>query len=86
MSSQTPNENKTYVYGSTEIKLTGRTAVRKIERKSRRSGGTTERSDTVYEITPANPDMGSWTRWVRIEELYEIEKEEGEESSGSKVS
>lgn len=81
------SSNKTYVYGSTEIKLTGRTAVRKIQRKSRRSGGTTERSDIVYEITPANPDMGTWTRWVRIEELYEIEKQEkGEESDESEVS
>jgi hypothetical protein len=40
-----------------------------------RSGRTLKRIDILYEITPTNEEDGSWKKWVRIEELYEIVNE-----------
>jgi hypothetical protein len=63
------DESKTYVYTNTEVKLTGRTANK--EMKSARKG----KEPTVHvlhEITPADPENGSWKKWVRLGELFEI--------------
>jgi len=51
-----------------EVVLTGKTAKREI-------GGTGRaavRVDMIYEITPANKDDGSWKKWVRMTDLYEV--------------
>lgn len=56
-----------YVHEGKEVVLTGRKAQKKL-----RSG----KSDEVVEIKPANPEDGSFTKWVRMGELFEIVKEE----------
>lgn len=60
---------KRYVYENVEVKLTGRVAQRKL-----RSG----KSDTKYEITPANQKDGTWQKWVRLQELFEVQETNGE--------
>lgn len=66
--------SETYVYNGTEVVLTGRTAKRTIAMKSPRGKVTHEpRIDTIHEITPADNEFGSWKKWIRIEELYEIQ-------------
>lgn len=60
--------NTTYVHGGIEVTLTGKTATRKIPARGRAP----ERADTLYEITPADKESGSWTKWVRKDELYII--------------
>jgi len=59
------NVTKTYVYESIEVKLTGRSAIRTLKNK---------KVDTRVEITPASSEEGSWKKWVRQLELYEISK------------
>lgn len=51
-----------YIFNNVEVVLTGRTAKRQLKRKV----------DILHEIKPADPENGSWTKWVRIVELYEI--------------
>ena len=59
--------NKRYVFNNTEIKLTGRTAEKKLRR----------RTDILHEIVPADgSDM--WREWVRLTDLYEIKKDDEE--------
>ena len=55
-----------YMYNKTEVVLTGRRA-----KKSSRRGG---RETVLYEVTPKDQSNGSWTEWVQLSELYEIEK------------
>lgn len=62
---------KTFVYLETEVKLTGRTAKRDVGKPSRRN--TTPQKQVVHEITPADSENGSWVKWVRLAELFEIE-------------
>ncbi len=64
-----PAQMTKYVYEGTEVVLTGRKATRKIEGRGRVSG----RVDTKHEVQPADPEMGSWKKWVRLEDLYEIQ-------------
>lgn len=63
------SEPTRYVYNGSEVKLTGQTAERKLAGGRR---GRSERVDTIYEITPANDEDGSWKKWVHLRELYEI--------------
>jgi len=65
-----------YVFHEFTVVLTGRLAKRNIETKSRRAKE--PKIDVKYEITPANPTNGSWTKWVRMEDLYEILHDGGE--------
>ncbi len=57
------SDEQTYVYDNIEVVMTGRTAT-----KSLRSG----RVETLYEISPKLTVVGSWKKWVRIEDLYEV--------------
>jgi len=57
----------TYVYEQTEVVKTGRKATRSL-----RSG----KIDTKWEITPANPTVGGWKKWVDDSELLTVEVEE----------
>lgn len=54
---------KTYVYDNVEVKKTGRTA-----EKALRSG----KVDYLVEITPVDSLDGSWKKWVRDTELFEV--------------
>jgi len=58
------DSNKVYVYGELEVTLTGRTAIRELSRGKKHE---------LHEITPADPELGSWKKWVPIKELYEIQ-------------
>ncbi|MGI0076386.1 MAG: hypothetical protein ACREAU_03155 [Nitrosopumilaceae archaeon] len=73
MEEETPI-NKKYIYGYGEVILTGRTAVRpRDEDRPQRANRTkTSTSDALYEIIPANPIDGTWKKWVKITDLYEI--------------
>ncbi|MCK9369776.1 hypothetical protein M0R04_07720 [Candidatus Dojkabacteria bacterium] len=57
---------KTWVYDNTEIKRTKRTASKKLP-----SG----KVDLLVEITPLHQITGSWHKWVRESDLYEIDGE-----------
>ena len=59
--------DKTYVYNGTEVIMTGRTASKKI--RGRGEG----RLITLHEIKPSNEDDGSWKKWVKESELYEVD-------------
>jgi hypothetical protein len=52
-----------YVYDGTEIKRTGKQA-----QKTLSSG----KIDTLVEITPIHTFNGSWKKWVRESELYQV--------------
>ena len=54
---------QTYVYENVEVKKTGRTA-----QKTLKSGSV----DQLVEITPVDPMVGSWKKWVRDAELFEV--------------
>lgn len=54
---------KTYVLDNVEVRKTGRTAERKLK-----SG----KVDHLLEVTPVNEHVGSWKKWVREEELFEV--------------
>lgn len=66
--------NKKYVYQELEVVLTGRVAKKEGKRTSRRT--TAPKIDIKYEIKPADDEAGTWTKWVHLEELYEIEADD----------
>ena len=55
-------DRKTYVWEGTEVVLTGRKSIKK---------GKT-RVFELHEITPNDPELGSFKKWVRMIDLYEI--------------
>ena len=55
---------KTYLLDDIEVVFTGRTAKRTLKNG---------RIDERFEVKPSNAELGSWTKWVRITDLYEIE-------------
>lgn len=57
-------DQTTYVYGENEVKKTGRTAKKAV------AGG---KFLIVEEITPANPDDGTWKKWIQPSVLFEID-------------
>lgn len=57
---------KTYVHEGTEVKLTGRTAIRNIG-----AGRPVARQLTLVEITPVDESF-DWKKWVSQEQLYEV--------------
>lgn len=64
---------KTFVFDNTEVKMTGRTADKQLPATRRNKSNSTEPSvTTLHEITPADPLNGSWKKWVRIVQLFEI--------------
>ena len=68
---ETVDFTKNYVYNDTEVKLTGRVAEKSVPAVGRKS--TKEpRIINLYEITPTDPETGSWKKWVRMVDLYEI--------------
>lgn len=53
---------KLYVYNDMEVKMTGR-----IARKKKRRG-----EDVLFEIRQADAEAASFKRWVRLNDLYEV--------------
>jgi len=65
--------NNKFVYDNMEVVKTGRIAVKDKAPKSNRSDRTpTKQDDTLYEIQPADPEDGSWKKWVRNIDLFKI--------------
>lgn len=60
-------EDMTYVLDNVEVKKTGRTASKKL-----RSG----KVDELFEVTPVDEKIGTWKKWVRDAELFEVGGEE----------
>lgn len=58
-----------YLCDNIEVKLTGRIAEKEVGKEGSRRG---VRTDTQHEITPADNEEGTWTKWVRLSDLYEI--------------
>lgn len=56
-----------YVYDNVEVQLTGRKA-----KKTLKSGTV----DVLHEISPRSSMAGSWKKWVKIIELFEIDDED----------
>lgn len=55
---------QTYVHDGIEIVKTGKKADRPLRRG---------KIDQVVEITPKDPSTGTWKKWVREVELFEIQ-------------
>jgi len=55
--------NETFVYDDIEVKKTGRTASKPVP------GG---KFVTLCEITPNDPDVGTWKKWVNPSSLFII--------------
>lgn len=64
MSNNTSEEQQTYVHDGVEVRLTGRIANKTLRK---------DKVDVINEITPADKENGSWTKWVRMSDLYEIQ-------------
>ena len=62
----------TFVYDDTEVRLTGRKATREMPVAKRRRDSSGPRTDELVEITPNDIEDGSWTKFVRRTDLYEI--------------
>jgi hypothetical protein len=60
---------KTYVYDGTEVKLTGREAVRRFGKTAAVS-----KTFTLVEITPVDASF-EWKKWVSPDQLYEVKEE-----------
>ena len=67
----TPSTDNSYVFDGTEVLCTGRTATRTADRKTA-SGQKVKSINVLIEIKPADTEEGSWHKWVKKDELYEI--------------
>lgn len=56
---------RTYLLDGLEVVFTGRTAKRTLKN---------DKIDIRFEIKPANSKEGSWKKWVKESDLYEIEE------------
>lgn len=56
-------QSLTYLLDDIEVVLTGRAAIRELKNNRR---------DERHEIKPADPSLGTWTKWVRMTDLYTI--------------
>lgn len=64
-------QSQTFVYDGTEVKKTGRQAVKKLQIKSKEF--------VLVEITPVDETF-DWKKWVRPDDLYEVMNTTGEKS------
>lgn len=60
--------DKTFIYELIEVKATNRIA--------KKLGPLARPNDTLIEITPLHEENGTWTKFVPMTELYQIEKVE----------
>lgn len=59
--------SQTFVYDNVEVRQTGRTAQKELRSK---------KIDRLVEVTPLDPMVGSWKKWVREAELFEVQPDE----------
>lgn len=57
-------DNKSYVYENVEVVKTGKLASKKL-----RSG----KEDILCEVTPKDNSIGTWKKWVRPDDLFEVQ-------------
>ncbi len=62
---ENPLPPKTFVYETTEVVKTGRTA----RKKSQMTG----KDQVMFEITPVDPESIQWKKWVPEDQLYIID-------------
>ncbi len=55
--------DKAYVFNGTEVVMTG-----KVAKKTTPRG----KENLLYEIKPRKSENGTWTKWVRMSDLFEI--------------
>lgn len=77
--------SETYIYDNTEVVMTGRTAVKAVAKTKRRSGRSPVSTDRLYEVKPADPENGTWTKWVRQSDLYEIQEEKEDNKNDREI-
>ena len=59
--------NKSYVYEGVEVTMTGRHA----KRQATTIGG--RRDEEIVEITPVDQDEADWKKWVKVNDLFEVQ-------------
>lgn len=57
---------ETFVYSDTEVKKTGRTAIRTS------ITGVSAKELVLIEVTPVDEDNGTWKKWVQPGMLFQI--------------
>jgi hypothetical protein len=62
--SELESQPQRYVYDNVEVIKTGRMA-----KKELRSG----KVDELFEVTPVEAFDGTWKKWVRLSELFEVQ-------------
>jgi hypothetical protein len=60
--------NITYVFEDTEVKMTGRKAIREFHTTALKSRAVKQE---VFEITPID-GINDWKKWVKQTDLFEI--------------
>lgn len=60
---------KTFVLDGTEVRMTGRTAVKTMKSMTPGKEG---RVFTLYEVTPVDTFAGEWKKWCRMEDVFEV--------------
>lgn len=63
MTEQVEDTDKTFVFENVEVKKTGRVAHRKLR---------SSKIDVLVEITPVDEKTGTWKKWARPAELFEV--------------
>ena len=58
-----------YVHDDIEVVLTGRVAIKELPAR----GGAKARTDERVEIKPKDDENGSWKKFVRMTDLYQIQ-------------
>ena len=61
------NTEYNYVYENNEVRLTGRKASKTLR---------SDKVDVLVEITPVDTIVGTWKKWVRMAELFEVQPDE----------
>lgn len=69
--------DRSYIYENTEVVLTGRTAEKELAtmRTMDYGGRVVPKIDVLHEVTPIDKEVGSWKKWVRMKDLYEIKQQ-----------
>lgn len=60
---------ETFVYEGTEVKKTGRTAIKTLQLRDK------SKEMALIEITPVDTTF-DWKKWVRPEDLYTVQNKE----------
>lgn len=74
MSESSNNTDKSYVHEGIEVVLTGRVAKKEKKRPVTRRTATAvvNQDGLIHEITPKDKEIGSWKKWVKMTDLFEI--------------